>query len=142
MTLRHDYSGAQYYLYEADVAGHTLVVALSCFVEDLPDHEYGLLDTGSAVCVLPSSLVAALGSAPVPGAARVVLASRFGRFEGWMDRFRLTLHAQVGSPLEIDATWFVCPDWPGPLVLGWRGCLDRMRFAMDPSEDAFYFGPL
>ena len=42
----------------------------------------------------------------------------------------------------MDATWFVAPDWPGPSVIGWRGCLERMRFALDPGEEAFYFSEL
>jgi hypothetical protein len=32
------------------------------------------------------------------------------------------------------------PDWPGPTVLGWRGCLDRFRWAIDPDDEVFYFG--
>jgi len=51
-------------------------------------------------------------------------------------RFRAT----EGQPLLVEATWFVSPDWPGPLVLGWKGCLERFRFALDPNEERFYFG--
>jgi hypothetical protein len=45
---------------------------------------------------------------------------------------------------RIEATWFISPDWPGPLVLGWKGCLERLRFALDPTpeEEWFYFGPI
>ena len=41
--------------------------------------------------------------------------------------------------LPIDATWLIIEDWPGPTVLGWRGCLERMRFAVDPLDNWFYF---
>jgi hypothetical protein len=44
--------------------------------------------------------------------------------------------------LETEATFFVSPDWPGPMVIGWKGCLEWIRFALDPGEDAIYFGEL
>jgi hypothetical protein len=50
--------------------------------------------------------------------------------------------ADEGSPLAVEATWFVADGWPGPIVIGWKGCLERMRFALDPSADAFYFANL
>ncbi len=28
-----------------------------------------------------------------------------------------------------------------PSILGWHGCLDRLRFGVDPVTDTFYFGP-
>ena len=54
-------------------------------------------------------------------------------------RLQLTFEAEVGGPLDLDATWFVAPDWPGPMVLGWKGCLERIRFALDPTQEWFYF---
>jgi hypothetical protein len=27
-------------------------------------------------------------------------------------------------------------------VLGWKGCLERIRWAIDPAEEIFYFGSL
>jgi hypothetical protein len=44
--------------------------------------------------------------------------------------------------MEVDATWFIASDWPGPMVIGWRGCLERMRFALDPGHDTFFFDEL
>lgn len=47
--------------------------------------------------------------------------------------------------LEVNATVFV-PNlrpnevWPYPSFLGLSGFLERLRFALDPSENAFYFG--
>jgi len=34
--------------------------------------------------------------------------------------------------------------WPGPTVLGYRGLLERVRFALDPGTGGppmFFFGP-
>lgn len=48
--------------------------------------------------------------------------------------------ATEGEDLTVQATWFVCPEWRGPVVLGWKGSLERFRFALDPHEEFFYFG--
>lgn len=50
-----------------------------------------------------------------------------------------------GLDLEVDATAFVptLPSgerWPDPNFLGLSGFLERIRFAIDPAENAFYFG--
>jgi hypothetical protein len=52
-----------------------------------------------------------------------------------------------GDDLEIPATVFVPTIPPGetwlhPNFLGLTGLLDRIRFAVDPAENTFYFGPL
>jgi hypothetical protein len=59
-----------------------------------------------------------------------------------MERGRLSFPADEGSPLDVEVTWFVSADWPGPVVIGWRGSLERLRFGLDPSSDDFYFGPV
>ena len=54
----------------------------------------------------------------------------------------------VCEPGLVDATVFV-PDlkpdqaWGDlPSFIGLSGCLERMRFAVDPATEMFYFGPL
>jgi hypothetical protein len=32
------------------------------------------------------------------------------------------------------------PDWRGPNFLGYQGLLQRIRFAVDPEVNLFYFG--
>lgn len=72
----------------------------------------------------------------------VRLSTRFGIISGWTERIPLLLPAEAGDDAEIDATWFISEDWLGPLVIGWKGCLERIRFALDPAEDSFYFAGL
>ncbi len=55
---------------------------------------------------------------------------------------KIRLIADVGEPLDIDSTVFIPPDWRAPSILGYTGALDRMRFAVDPQVNRFYFGPL
>jgi hypothetical protein len=62
-----------------------------------------------------------------------------------MHRVPVTLLATAGEPLTFEATAFV-PElehgetWPLPSYLGWQGCLDRIRFAVDPADEVVYFG--
>ena len=51
----------------------------------------------------------------------------------------LTFAASEGQPLTIQATCFVSTEWPGPMVIGWKGCLERMRFGFDTTAELFYF---
>jgi hypothetical protein len=52
----------------------------------------------------------------------------------------MTLLADEGRELEVDATVFACPHWPGPNFLGYGGLLERIRLALDPHRRHFYFG--
>ena len=46
------------------------------------------------------------------------------------------------NDLSLQAAFFTCSDWHDIVVLGWRGCLERLRFGMDPSVETFYFAGL
>jgi hypothetical protein len=97
-----------------------------------------LLDTASEWCVLTPTVALDLGY-DLPNEGDVRLHSRFGLLTGELIRLLVVFVADEGQPAEIEATWFLSPDWPGPLVIGWKGCLERMRSAFDPRESDFYF---
>jgi hypothetical protein len=69
------------------------------------------------------------------------LHSRFGVTFGRMERETVRFVADEGDDLEVDASWFVSADWDGPTVIGWKGCLERMMFAVAPRQgrNTFYF---
>jgi hypothetical protein len=89
--------------------------------------------------VLPSYIAEALGYDPTPDPAVGHLDTRFGKLPGRLEHIPVIFEADEGDNLEIEATWFIAEGWPGPVVIGWKGCLERMRLALDPSQDAFYF---
>jgi len=60
---------------------------------------------------------------------------------GSLERFPITVSAENGLPLEIEATLFVCNDWARGNFLGYSGFLQRFRFAIDPTSCHFHFGP-
>jgi hypothetical protein len=126
--------------YHPDVRAVTgdLLVAVRCKLGDGRDDDIGLLDTASQWCILPPAVALDLGyDLETEGDAR--LHTRFGVLSGELIRLAVLLVADEGEPAEVEATWFVSPDWPGPIVIGWKGCLERMRFAFDPRENDFYF---
>jgi hypothetical protein len=110
-------------------------------VADLPP-ELGMLDTAAEWCVLPLNLGKSLGYPVAAAGLPMLLSTRLGTFRGTLERIPIRYLATVGEDLAVVATWFVSEDWPGPLVIGWSGCLERLRFALDPSDETFYFGEL
>jgi hypothetical protein len=63
----------------------------------------------------------------------------FGTLTGRLERVSVTLDATEGQALTIQATCFVSAEWSGPRVIGWKGCLERIRFGFDTTTEAFYF---
>jgi hypothetical protein len=56
---------------------------------------------------------------------------------------QLTLLADEGDSLDVDAAVFVATgdEYPvGRSFLGYAGLLERIRFALDPQTNQFYFG--
>lgn len=98
------------------------------------------LDTGAAWSILTPQLARSLGITGW-GAERVTLSSRFGPLEGNLVRIPVTIVAAEGESLDTDGMFFVSPDWPiNQTFLGYSGLLDKIRFALDPQANHFYFG--
>ena len=70
------------------------------------------------------------------------MSTRLGLLTGRLERLTVTFTASEGNNLAIEATCFITEDWHGPPVIGWKGCLERLRFAIDPGTDTFYFADL
>jgi hypothetical protein len=142
MALSQDYQGRSTYLADALQGAHRLFITVACRVGSLPGRTYALLDTAGEWCVLTPAQATELGLEPGADLPPAVLSTRFGAIRGRIERLPVTLLAQEGEDLTLDATWFVSEDWPGPPVIGWKGCLERLRFALDPDDESFYFGSL
>lgn len=68
------------------------------------------------------------------------------RLEGFIVRLNIKLKAEYGADLDVDSTVFV-PEveeyWGNfPSFIGLNGFLERIRFAIDPNTDTFYFGQI
>lgn len=114
-------------------------VAVSCRIATWPHPLHAMLDTAVQWCLLPPPVTEAVGCSLEPDPAVPPLSTRFGTFYGRHERLTLTFSADEGAELLVDATFFIAADWPGPPVLGWKGFLERIRFALDPGPAAPWF---
>ncbi|MDD9992726.1 MAG: hypothetical protein OXP75_13080 [Rhodospirillales bacterium] len=106
---------------------------------DIPISTTARLDTATPWVILNAEINRRLGLRP--SEPMVALNTAVGRMVGSLERFPITLPAEEGDSLEIDATLFVCEDWDRSNFLGYNGFLERIRFALDPRLAKFYFGP-
>lgn len=106
-----------------------------------------IVDTGAAWCVINPSLVQ-----PLINTGRADIVEGIGyqirgtRYEGLLVRLDLAFQDELSNNrMVIDATVFVPElrhdqEWREPNFIGLKGCLERIRFAVDPAESRFYFG--
>lgn len=97
------------------------------------------VDTGAAYSILEAELAEVLGLLDLEG-QRTQVSTRLGMLSGKLVRIPLTLMADEGSSLDLDATFFLSRDWRGATFLGYTGLLDRLRIALDAPANLFYFG--
>jgi len=105
------------------------------------------LDTGGVYVLCSPEIAKEIGLQPGNGISTPRLRWSRGLYSGELFRVPLTFLPTVGTELNIEATVFVPDpgsDWPEglPCVLGMMGCLERLRFAVDPATDTFYFGAI
>ena len=101
---------------------------------------YAILDTGTPFCIFETEIAEALGLFPIDGES-MSLKTAYGPFHGTIRRAILRLVAEQGDSLDIEASLFVTDDWTYGNFLGYSGLLERIRFALDPMTNSFYFGP-
>jgi hypothetical protein len=137
--------GAAEFFIHHKVGRFTLPVVVHCRLGGVAVVEEVLLDTGAQWSVLGGTLLQTLAGDLEDLGETVDIGTRFGRFSGTLCRLDVTFVADpgLGRNLRIDATVLAVPDWPGPVVLGYLGLLERARLALDPSVDGrsiLFFG--
>ena len=100
-----------------------------------------MLDTGASWSVLSAELADELGLFDRDGEP-MTISSRMGTVQGKLVRAKTTLVADDGDSLEVDSTVFVSRQWSAGNFIGYTGFLERIRFAIDPQDNAFIFGGL
>lgn len=98
------------------------------------------VDTGAAWSILTTEIAEAITLLNGDGEP-VTIKTRLGDMRGRLENTQLTLLADDGESLEVRATVFVSRDWPAGNFLGYSGLLERIKFAVDPQQNLFYFGP-
>ncbi len=105
-----------------------------------------VVDTGSPYLVCSLELAAQMNVSGMDKIGTAALWAHSGKIRGDLYRLPVKFLAAEGTSVEIVATAVVPhPNqsaWHNaPTFLGFRDCLERLRFAIDPSEEKFYFGP-
>ena len=107
------------------------------------------MDTGAMWCILDPALVHQMGLSDANSyEPETKLVIRGIPHDGRLMRTGIGLRDEYGeNDLEVDATVFVptlasAETWSHPTFVGLDGFLNRIRYAVDPLENAFYFGPL
>ncbi len=138
-------SGWAEYIVDQPVNNHQLVVGVSCRIAGLPNIEHALLDTGAQWSLVGGELAELMAEFAEDLDQPIPYSTRFGRIEARAYRASVVLVASSGEDLEVEATVALAPDFRGPLVLGYRGFLEKVRVALVPATsqgetDWFGFG--
>jgi len=106
------------------------------------------IDTGAPYVICAPAVAQLIGLDPMAALEQITIQIRGVRIRGNLHRLTLSFPASEGEPLSVDSTVFVpdeqsSVDWGNlPSFIGLTGCLERIRFAVDPSQDIFFFGSL
>ena len=139
-------SGATNYEYRpATERERTPRITVSIILDNF--HTLAFVDTGGVYGICSPEIAASLNLDPKDAIPADPLLWGRGRLEGSLYRIPVTLIAEEGESLQFEPTFFipqVDQAWEDDLscVLGMYSCLERIRFAVDPSTDTFYFGEL
>ncbi len=103
------------------------------------------VDTGAPFVICQPEIAAALDVNPQNGERIENFNIRGHSLNGSLQRMTVTIVADEGADLPVDATVFIPDLYPYqeaflPSILGLNTFLERIRFAVDPDEERFYFG--
>jgi hypothetical protein len=105
-----------------------------------------IVDTGAPWCVLDPKLARLLiANRQTDHIEDITYIVRRTSYRGALFRLDLGfMDEPTGDLTVVEATVFVPSlqledEWREPNFIGLKGCLERMRFAVDPAESAFYF---
>lgn len=108
-----------------------------------------VVDTGAPYVICAPVIAQLLRLDPTAALEQITIQIRGVRIRGNLHRLTLSFPAGEGNPLSVDSTVFVpdeqnnAVDWGHlPSFIGLTGCLERVRFAVDPTSESFFFGPL
>jgi hypothetical protein len=106
-----------------------------------------IVDTGGLWCILDPREAELVGLDPAHGDQFRNFIIRGARYDGYIYRIAISIDADEGKHLTAEGTIFVPrlyddEEWVLPNFLGLRGFLERIRFAVDPVTNSFYFGAI
>lgn len=138
-------NGAKKYLADYKAGPSLYNIAISCQLGRLDTEEIVMLDTGSTWSVINDEIAKIISGDLSGSLDQTKIQTRLGKFNGNLHRLNITLKADWGDDLSVECTVLVLKGWKGPIVLGYKGFLENINFAVEPAislEDipTFYFG--
>ena len=137
----------------AFASGRTTYSSLPCWPKDKPRLQLpiklnglatlAVLDTGGLYLICNPEICEELGLGS-DGSEPAKIKIQGIMVTGKLERIEVQISAEKGQTLQFQATAFVPVDSPIsdlPTFLGWHCCIERLRFAVDPQSEQFYFGP-
>ena len=114
-------------------------------IEDIQTE--AVVDTGGVYLVCQPEIAALLSLDPASAIRTDELNIRGRKVPGALYRLYLTLLAEEGKSHKLEIIAFVPrlepnEPWNLPSFMGLTGCLEWIRFAVDPITDTFYFGAI
>ena len=132
--------GLQYIENRREIIGSEARILVPLSLELISRTILAVVDTAAPWCIFEPEVGNHLRQAVSPSEEQVVLSTRLGTINGSLYRVPLRVPADEGESLDVEATVFLSPDWRGPNFIGYQGLLQRIRFAVDPETNLFYFG--
>ncbi len=119
---------------------------LDVVIEGIPTE--AMVDTGGIYLLCHPQLANQLSLDPADALSDMVsILFRGVLVHGRLYRLHVSLPAHEGNDVPFEATAFVPEGYEDeqwgdlPSILGFHGCLERIRIATDPMSETFYFGP-
>jgi hypothetical protein len=134
--------GTRYIENRREITGTEARILVPLSLEAISQTLFAVVDTAAPWCIFEPEVGSLLRQCLSPSQEHAVLSSRFGTLRGSLYRVPIALIAEEGESLDVEATVFLSPDWPGPNFIGYQGLLQRIRFAVDPETNLFYFGSI
>jgi hypothetical protein len=106
----------------------------------LPIPVLAMVDTAAPWCIFDAEIGDEIRRSFEPVSGWVALSTRLGTFKGILYSGQIAFEVLDGESFTLDVTAFLSPDWQGGNFLGYEGFLQRIRFAVDPESNLFYFG--
>jgi hypothetical protein len=148
MLLVFDQTGERFATGAVDysVTGQNAMTRLNLEVIVEGRRTTAIVDTGASYVIFSPELAEEAGIDPAAALVEAALLIRGNRILGGLHRVTLELPAVIGNNLALEVTAFI-PDaarnfgQTHPSFLGLFGCLESIRFAVDPHTQMFFFGP-
>jgi len=126
---------------------HRYFIGVRCQLGSQLNEEIAQLDTAAEWSVIGPDVAEELEDDLGDELGHIQMRTSRGLIVGPLRRLRIALLADegMGNNVDVEATVLVAADWAGPVMLGFKGFLERLRIGIDPGASAVdeprvYFG--